>query len=265
MISHSLTISLLQSFLQYSPEVFIRGICFRSVRCRQERSYRRGGGPEHCPRRVRISFRDRCARQEVRPRLFLYIVPNWYDVVRCYRAHHKLKELHTDCIDLHGFLKFSKTHNNLLYPAYALQARIIENVCGDSFWAKQAEIRLSISQNKYVPVTKLLGDSAAAGKKKRKPTVVTSSDQSPPPGESALTGTNTNVRVRKKSTDGSGNAKAASTFPSRESNSPTKASPSKTHASNQARRKSAPKVQPFDSFVTSTPLPSPIDVRPQQQ
>lgn len=95
----------------------------------------------------------------------------------CRRAHQKLRELPGEVIDLPTFLKFAKTHTNLLYPAYAIQKRIIDEVCGAKFWSILAARRMEISNNQYIPVTAILD---LGSNKKRRISSNDSASRTPP-------------------------------------------------------------------------------------
>ena len=77
--------------------------------------------------------------------------------VHARRAYHKLAELEVSKIDFPTFLEFTHKHQAMLYPAFALQMSLKKYIMGVSFWQRQAQHRLRISNGEYKTVTDLIG------------------------------------------------------------------------------------------------------------
>ena len=55
-------------------------------------------------------------------------------------------------VDLNGFREFSKRHQALMFPAFAMQHKLRRCVLGERFWAKLSDRRVELFQGNYVSV-----------------------------------------------------------------------------------------------------------------
>eukprot|EP01038_Epipyxis_sp_PR26KG_P009777 gene9777-13152_t len=68
------------------------------------------------------------------------------------------KSLHkiSQNFDYETFLKFSKSHKALLFPAFHIQSVLTRKILGSRFWSEQAAKRAKVSKGKYIPVVRFL-------------------------------------------------------------------------------------------------------------
>lgn len=59
-------------------------------------------------------------------------------------------------LNIEAFQIFSKTHHNLLFPAFMLQLKLRRKVLGEAFWNKATERRIKLSDRRYVTLGELL-------------------------------------------------------------------------------------------------------------
>ena len=71
-------------------------------------------------------------------------------------AYAKLAELDTS-INFQTFSRFVRKHQAMLYPAYALQDKLMQYIMGKKFWKKQAANRVLLSRGVYRSILDIIG------------------------------------------------------------------------------------------------------------